>query len=298
MDPEVADQDPSMLRTRDGTIVLASFSWYPFTSAAAHAVLPPSVTEVPDSPGASGIIHIMSYISWGAFVVTSPDEGRSWSKRSYLPLIPGSSDEPRVRAIHGGAQRGSLCEHDGKIKLLTYCRGGRERFVAHLYEAETPRGPFHHASVMEPPFDPPLDVLEPSLYVTRDGLLRALFRTSGADDRIVSAYMDATAEWTWTLHDAKGHPSTPLVLSDGRTLITYGYRHAPFGIRARLLNEPSQNLDDVPEHILRDDLPTTDIGYPWSVELDDSEILVAYYVTTKDGTRRIEGTITDVVAFS
>jgi hypothetical protein len=79
-------------------------------------------------------------------------------------------------------------------------------------------------------------------------------------------------------------------------LLTYGYRHAPFGIRARILNAECTDFATAPEMVLRDDGGTTDLGYPWSVKLNDGQVLVVYYFNVGTGIQHIAGTILQIDA--
>lgn len=65
----------------------------------------------------------------------------------------------------------------------------------------------------------------------------------------------------WEGMGFKGHPMNALRLPDKRVLITYGYRHRPFGIRARILNEECTDFKTAPEIILREDGGSGDLGY-------------------------------------
>ena len=60
-------------------------------------------------------------------------------------------------------------------------------------------------------------------------------------------------------------------------LLTYGYRHEPYGIRARILNPECTDYQTSKEIILRDDGGNSDIGYTWPVMLDKKRVLVVYY---------------------
>ncbi len=96
----------------------------------------------------------------------------------------------------------------------------------------------------------------------------------------------------WTSPEFKqvtGQPFHPLLLRDGRLLVTYGYRQNPSGIRALLLDSPQHDPDSAQEFIIRDDGINWDLGYPWSVELEDGRILVVYYMTSPLGIRQIWG---------
>ena len=46
--------------------------------------------------------------------------------------------------------------------------------------------------------------------------------------------------------------------------------------------------------MLRDDGGTTDLGYPWSVQLDVRRVLVAYYHNVGSGIQHIAGTILEI----
>lgn len=80
-----------------------------------------------------------------------------------------------------------------------------------------------------------------------------------------------------------GKPPHLLTLRDGRVLLSYGYRHPPFGQRACLSNDGGATWDYEHEIILRDDGPSGDLGYPASVELADGSILTVYYQQERAG---------------
>ncbi len=74
-----------------------------------------------------------------------------------------------------------------------------------------------------------------------------------------------------------GKPPHLLTLRNGWLLVTYGYRHEPFGQRACISKDGGASWDYDQEIILRGDAPSGDLGYPASVELDDGTILTVYY---------------------
>ncbi|MFC1453202.1 sialidase family protein [Verrucomicrobiota bacterium] len=83
--------------------------------------------------------------------------------------------------------------------------------------------------------------------------------------------------------DILGKPPHLTRLEDGRLLVTYGYRHEPFGERATFSNDGGRTWDYANEVVLRDDAPNADLGYPASVECDDGTILTVYYQIDKPG---------------
>ena len=72
-----------------------------------------------------------------------------------------------------------------------------------------------------------------------------------------------------------GKPPHLLKLQDGRILVTYGYRHAPYGQRACVSEDGGTTWG--PEIILRANAPSGDLGYPATVQLDNGTLLTVYY---------------------
>ncbi|WP_240516499.1 sialidase family protein [Brachyspira sp. G79] len=87
----------------------------------------------------------------------------------------------------------------------------------------------------------------------------------------------------------KGYPLNPLILSNGKLLLTYGYRLKLYGIRAILLDN-TDDIDDIIEKInykalneeiiIDSSMKSTDCGYPWCVE--DNGIISCVYYGYKD----------------
>ena len=75
--------------------------------------------------------------------------------------------------------------------------------------------------------------------------------------------------------DNAGNPATLTRLFDGRLALAYGWRHAPYGIRARLSDDNGQTWGD--ELVLRTDGRTWDLGYPRTVQRLDGRLVTVYY---------------------
>ena len=73
----------------------------------------------------------------------------------------------------------------------------------------------------------------------------------------------------------------PMLLRDGRILVTFARRKAPFGIGGILSRDDGETWSD--EFIIRDDASGPDIGYQVATELDDGQIFTAYYYMVDDG---------------
>jgi hypothetical protein len=136
---------------------------------------------------------------------------------------------------------------------------------------------------------------ETSVYETPKGDIVAFMRTAGMDDQACMARSaDGGKTFHWVKMGFQGHPLNALRLPDERVLLTYGYRHEPFGIRARILNPECTDFATAPEIVLRDDGVNGDLGYSWPVQLDKNRILVVYYFNDTVACRHIAGTILEI----
>ena len=87
-----------------------------------------------------------------------------------------------------------------------------------------------------------------------------------------------------------GNPPSLIRLRDGRLCLTYGYRDAPCGIRARLSTDQGRTWGA--ERVLRDDGGNHDLGYPRTVQRSDGQAVTVYYWNDRpDGERYIVATI-------
>ena len=73
----------------------------------------------------------------------------------------------------------------------------------------------------------------------------------------------------------------PMQLADGRILVLFARRKIPRGIGLILSEDDGESWSD--EQILRDDGPTTDMGYPVATEVEPGRVFTAYYFTMDDG---------------
>ncbi len=83
---------------------------------------------------------------------------------------------------------------------------------------------------------------------------------------------------TWTEASFTGVYGSPPHLirhSSGALACVYGYRRTPCGQRAMISYDEGKSWEH--DFVIRDDGPDGDLGYPASVELDDSKILTVYY---------------------
>lgn len=283
VNPEAGDQDPSVIELYDKTLLLASFSWYPFPSELEGAIQNHENVQYFGKSREKGSF----YFFWGSYTRRSLDEGRTWTPYNYMPPLPGSPEViPNRRSMHGGALRGSMVEEGGEVFLASYSLPTFENScsAAHLYVSKDRGYTWSYRSLIAKDEERKFSFCEPSLYYTPGGKLIAFMRDALDIDGFlcVAESFDKGHNWKpWKKSKVKGHPFHPLKLSDGRVFLSYGYRCKPYGIRARILDSECESIDSSREIILREDGLCEDIGYPWAITLADGRICVAYYFCTK-----------------
>ena len=290
---EAGDQDASLLRLRDGRLILSGFSWYPFERGYDPAWRAKQL-DAKRAPRAYGRRpSALGFKLWGSYTRVSDDRGKTWSPHLYLPPLPGFPDlVPGRRPAFGGACRGQAIEtREGDVLLASYLGEPPDNKLSgsHLYRSKDRGNTWSYAGRIA--LDPAgkASYVEPALLQTPTGSIVAFHRTFGLDDRLATSRSDdGGASWsrprTWP--EVKGHPPHPLKLPDGRVFLSYGFRHTPFGIRAALLDPEAEGIVS-PEVVIRDDSPSPDAGYPWAASLPDGRVIVVYYFCDRRGRRHI-----------
>lgn len=87
-----------------------------------------------------------------------------------------------------------------------------------------------------------------------------------------------------------GNPPAMIKLHDGRLCLVYGYRDAPYGMRARLSSDEGASWSE--EIVLCDGGGNHDLGYPRAVQREDGRVVTVYYWNDyPDGERYIAATL-------
>ena len=89
-----------------------------------------------------------------------------------------------------------------------------------------------------------------------------------------------------------GFPIHCASLPDGRILIVYGRRKAPFGIRAAISEDEGRTWGE--EIVIRDDLPNRNLGYPSAIEYESGKLFTVYYGEDGKEVTCIQGTFLTV----
>jgi len=281
--PFGGSQDPCMVQLRDGTIICSSYGW---------ALSNPDYAAKMDESLRHG-----SFVFLGGFLVRSRDGGHSW-KGPILPPHIGADNTPDVfgNPVHA-YNRGAMCQgRDGRLYWVVAANTAAKprRTETHLIISADQGETWQYACPVAT--DPKVTFNETSLYETPNGDLVAFLRTADFDDHTVVARSTNSGKSFQPWQDAgwQGHPHYALRLPDKRVLLVYGYRHKPFGIRARVLDPECKDFATAPEMILRDDGGNGDLGYPWATLLSKNRTLVVYYFNQSDGTRHIAGTVLEM----
>lgn len=277
-------QDPCLLQLRDKTLLCTSYGW---------TLVKPEVKSSLTFPvGFSG-----DFIFLGGYILRSENAGKTWKGPYYPPAIPS---ERRFNALGEplpAYNRGSLYEARNGHILWVVASSDPEtqtRTETHLIVSEDKGLTWKYSCPVAR--DEKATFNETSVYETPEGDIVAFLRTANLEDQAcIARSTDGGKSFEpWQKMGFQGHPLNALRLPDKRVLLTYGYRHKPYGIRARILNPECTDYETAQEIILRDDGGNSDIGYPWPVMLGKKRILVVYYFNIGDGLRHIAGTILEI----
>jgi hypothetical protein len=81
-----------------------------------------------------------------------------------------------------------------------------------------------------------------------------------------------------------GNPPAMLKMQDGRICLVYGYRAAPFGMRALFSEDGGKSWGET--IYLRNDGTASDLGYPRLVQRPDGTLVTTYYFNDHPDTER------------
>jgi len=281
--PFGGSQDPCLVQLRNGTLVCSSYGW---------ALLAPGFAAQLTNTPCSGDFGFL-----GGYVLQSVDAGHSWRGPFHPPPVSGSRATDIFNQPVAAYNRGAMCEgRDGRLYWVVAAQVGSDlqRTENHLLNSTDGGVTWSYSSPVAR--DAKVVFNEASLYETPRGDLVAFLRTEKFDDHLVLARSTNGGKSFMPWQDAgfQGHPAQAMRLPDNRVLLVYGYRHAPFGIRARVLNAECTDAATAGEIILRADGGSSDLGYPWATMIARNRVLVVYYFNQADGTRYIAGTVLEL----
>ncbi len=282
--PFGGSQDPCLLQLKDNTLICTSYGWAPVRHDAASD---------PEKP----VARAGDFIFLGGYILRSNDGGKSWKGPVYPITLPSETVFSATGEPLPAYNRGALYESNNG-RILWVVAGSDpptgEKTSVHLIVSDDKGLSWKYMSQVAT--DEKATFNETSVYETPEGDIVAFMRTANLDDQacIARSRNGGKSFEPWEKMGFQGHPLNALRLPDNSVLLTYGYRHEPYGIRARILDPECTNYKTAPEIILRDDGGNSDIGYTWPVMTDEKHVLVTYYFNKNDGTRQIAGTILEI----
>jgi len=289
-DPLGGTSDANMLQLRDGTLLCTSYTWMLIRPTGLATLKQPLFSDpgtgFPDTRG----------VLLGGYFLRSTDGGKSWQGPFYPPHIsPEVNHTPYGNGIPA-YNRGA--PYEGKNGRLFWG-------AAAIDNAENPKTSVYLLTSDDKgitwtyrcPIAVDENVIfnEASMYETPKGDIIAFLRTANFEDQaVIARSTDGGESFKWESMGFQGHPLNALRLPDNRVLLSYGYRHQPYGIRVRILNAECTDFAVSEEFILREDGGNSDVGYTWPVQLDGNRVMVVYYFNQNNGIRQIAGTIIEI----
>ncbi len=281
--PWGGSQDPCMVQLRDGSIICTSYAWY--------IQLTKNFVDPPDT------IRTGSFLFLGGYLMRSADGGHSWDGPIIPPPVPGIKTKDVFSEPLPAYNRGAMCEgKNGLIYWAVAAKGSTAPFntEVHLMVSQDKGLTWKYRCPIAQ--DSKVIFNETSLHETPSGQLVAFLRTAFFNDHtVIARSTDGGKSFKpWEDSGFKGHPHYSLKLPNEQVLLIYGYRHKPYGIRARVLDPECRDIESSKEIVLRDDGGSSDLGYPWATIMADGRILVVYYFNKSNGLRHIAGTILEI----
>lgn len=213
----------------------------------------------------------------GSLYRFSRDGGITWEKKLYKAPIT--------------SPHGPVALKNGKLLWVgrTYSPGCEILPDDHIaaYEIDPQNGDIRHLGRI-----PAIDreergkrvlMCEPHAIELPNGDLLCHIRVQGwGPGRIFTVYQTVSKDggYTWSepeqvLGDHDGSPAHLFLHSSGVLVSTYGVRKSPYGIHVMLSRDLGKTWDI--EHVLWNEAPNDDVGYPCTIELQDGSLLTVFY---------------------
>lgn len=272
-DGPLDDRDSGVLETERGALLVTTF-----TSLAYEPVLEKAEKMGTWDPAILGrwkatrdfLTPAQRRAQLGEFALRSTDGGVSWSEpiRTIVNSPHGPIQLKDGRLLYAGKK---LWSEDKQIGVCE----SKDDGVTWEWLAEIPTRPgdsadrgYHELHAVE----------------AMDGTILVQIRNHNPENNLEtlqSESADGGKSWTEP-HSINvwGMPSHLLRLRDGRLLMTYGHRRAPFGNQARVSMDCGKTWSE-PLWISKDGLGG-DLGYPSTVELSDGTLLTVWYEAMKE----------------
>ena len=289
--PLGGSQDPCLLQLNDGTLICTSYVWS-LIRPDADSILNRKITLVQGEAK-----HSPAFTFMGGYLVRSVDGGEKWKGPIYPASVPANIQVNAWGEPLPAYNRGALYEgKNGRIYWAVAAKDSDSpsKTSVYLMTSDDKGLSWNYSAPIA--VDKKISFNETSIMGTPKGDLVAFLRTADMPNEYscIARSTDGGKSFQWQSLGFYGYPLHALKLPDNRVLLTYGYRHKPYGIRARILNPECTDFASAPEFVVRDDGGSGDLGYSWSEMLDQNRVLVVYYFNHNNGTRYIAGTIIEI----
>jgi sialidase-1 len=269
LDSAIDDRDSGVLETAKGTLLVTTF-----TSLAYETSLAKSGNWAPAKLARwkacrARLNEAERQAELGEWLIRSTDGGKTWSTR--LPTVVNSPHGPIQlkdgRLLYAGKQ---LWTADKKIGVCESKDDGLSwQWLGDIptRSGDTATNQYHELHAVE----------------ADDGTLIAQIRNHAPADKywtMQTESKDGGKTWSEPHPVCFGNPSHLLKLRDGRLLMTYGHRRAPFGNQARVSIDHGKTWSE--SMIISGDGIGGDLGYPSTVELGDGSLLTVWYESMKE----------------
>lgn len=289
--PLGGSQDPCLLQLKNGTLICTSYVWE-LIRPDADTVFNRKLTLV---QGKSKYSPAFTFL--GGYLIRSVDGGKTWKGPIYPSSVPADVQVDIFGNKLPAYNRGALCEgKNGRIYWAVAAKDSDSPSKTSVYLMTSDDKGLSWDYSAPIAVDKKISFDETSIMETPKGNLVAFLRTADMPNEYscIARSTDGGKSFQWQSLGFYGYPLHALRLPDNRVLLTYGYRHKPYGIRGRILNAECTDFASAPEFIIRNDGGSGDLGYSWSEMMDQNRVLVVYYFNHNNGNRYIAATIIEI----
>ena len=128
---------------------------------------------------------------------------------------------------------------------------------------------------------------EPHAIQMDDGKIICHLRAENEDESLFTLYQSVSYDngVTWSkpvqiVRDDSGAPAHLFMHSSGTLISTFSHRKKPYGIWAIFSNDNGETWSS--ESVIAEGKDTDDLGYPSTIELDNGEMITAFYTREND----------------